>query len=196
MIAFIKGKTELIEEDALVLDQNGIGFRIFVPTSLLDGSIRIGDEIQLYTHLNVREDALQLYGFLSPDGIRMFRMLIGISGVGPKAALSILSLFEPSELQFVIMSGDSGSIAKAQGIGKKTAQKIILELKDKVNLEEAFEQKLTEQDNEGGSVRKEAENALIALGYSGADAKKAVRNAEISPDADVEEVLKAALKQL
>ena len=196
MIAFIKGKTELIEEDALVLDQNGIGFRIFVPTSLLDGSIRIGDEIQLYTHLNVREDALQLYGFLSPDGIRMFRMLIGISGVGPKAALSILSLFEPSELQFVIMSGDSGSIAKAQGIGKKTAQKIILELKDKVNLEEAFEQKLTEQDNEGGSVRKEAENALIALGYSGADAKKAVRNADISPDADVEEVLKAALKQL
>ena len=196
MIAFIKGKTELIEEDALVLDQNGIGFRIFVPTSLLDGSIRIGDEIQLYTHLNVREDALQLYGFLSPDGIRMFRMLIGISGVGPKAALSTLSLFGPSELQFVIMSGDSGSIAKAQGIGKKTAQKIILELKDKVNLEEAFEQKLTEQDNEGGSVRKEAENALIALGYSGADAKKAVRNAEISPDADVEEVLKAALKQL
>ena len=144
-----------------------------------------------------------LYGFLTADDLRLFELLLGVNGVGPKAGLGILSALSADELRFAVLSDDAAAIAKAPGIGKKTAQKLILELKDKMSLEDAFEKKLA-HEQEAASVsgflihdgRQEAAEALIALGYSSTDAMKAVRKVtDVSPD-DVEALLKAALKQL
>ena len=146
---------------------------------------------------------MQLYGFLSKDDLEMFRLLLNVNGIGPKAALGVLAGLTADELRFAVLSDDIKTISKAPGIGKKTAQKLILELKDKLKLEDAFEKKLA-HEQEAASVsgflihdgRQEASEALIALGYSSTDAMKAVRKVtDVSPD-DVEALLKAALKQL
>ena len=160
---------------------------------------RIDGEVKIHTYFQVREDAMQLYGFLSKDDLEMFRLLLNVNGIGPKAALGVLAGLTADELRFAVLSDD----IKAPGIGKKTAQKLILELKDKLKLEDAFEKKLA-HEQEAASVsgflihdgRQEAAEALIALGYSSTDAMKAVRKGtDVSPD-DVEALLKAALKQL
>ena len=162
----------------------------------------IGDEKKIHTFLYVREDILQLYGFFSKDDLGMFKLLIGVNGVGPKGALGILSGISADELRFAVLSDDVKTISKAPGIGKKTAQKMILELKDKLKLEDAFEMKLAHQQEEvaaGASdlrdSRQEAVEALVALGYSSADALRAVRKVpeEVQAD-DVEAILRAALK--
>ena len=164
---------------------------------------RIDGEVKIHTYFQVREDAMQLYGFLSKDDLEMFRLLLNVNGIGPKAALGVLAGLTADELRFAVLSDDIKTISKAPGIGKKTAQKLILELKDKLKLEDAFEKKLA-HEQEAASVsgflihdgRQEAAEALIALGYSSADAMKAVRKVtDVSPD-DVEALLKAALKQL
>ena len=146
---------------------------------------------------------MQLYGFLVKDDLQVFRLLLGVNGVGPKAAVGILSGITADELRFAVLSEDIKTISKAPGIGKKTAQKLILELKDKLRLEDAFEQKLAhEQENaaaglaEAADGRQEAAQALIALGYSSADALRAVRLVTDVPEDDVEAILKAALKNL
>ena len=164
---------------------------------------RIDGEVKIHTYFQVREDAMQLYGFLSKDDLEMFRLLLNVNGIGPKAALGVLAGLTADELRFAVLSDDIKTISKAPGIGKKTAQKLILELKDKLKLEDAFEKKLA-HEQEAASVsgflihdgRQEAAEALIALGYSSTDAMKAVRKVtDVSPD-DVEALLKAALKQL
>jgi Holliday junction DNA helicase RuvA len=202
MIGFIKGVIEEIEPDALLIDRGGIGFRIYVPSTALDGGARVGDSVKLFTHLNVKEDALTLYGFFRKDELEVFRLLIGVSGVGPKAAMGILSTLPADELRFAVLSGDAAHIAKAPGVGKKTAQKIILELKDRFDLEEAFEQKLA-HGNEGTPAGKkdrsavqEAIDALTALGYSGTEALQAVNRIKNPDGMDVEEILKAALREM
>ena len=146
---------------------------------------------------------MQLFGFLSRDDLRMFRLLLGVNGIGPKAALGVLAGLTADELSFAVLSDDVKTISRAPGIGKKTAQKLILELKDKLKLEDAFEKKLLHQQEEavssGESVldgSKEAVEALVALGYSSTDALRAVRKVtDVAPD-DVEAILKAALKNL
>ena len=146
---------------------------------------------------------MQLFGFLSRDDLRMFRLLLGVNGIGPKAALGVLAGLTADELSFAVLSDDVKTISRAPGIGKKTAQKLILELKDKLKLEVAFEKKLFHQQEEavssGESVldgSKEAVEALVALGYSSTDALRAVRKVtDVAPD-DVEAILKAALKNL
>jgi len=151
----------------------------------------------------VREDAMQLYGFLSKDDMKIFTLLLSVNGVGPKAALGILSGITADELRFAVLSDDVKTLSKAPGIGKKTAQKMILELKDKLSLEDAFEQKLLHEQTravsgmEGaGNGMQEAIEALTALGYSAADAMRAVRQVKDVPEDDVEAILKAALKNL
>ena len=145
---------------------------------------------------------MQLYGFLTRDDLRMFRMLLGVNGIGPKAGLGILSALTADELRFAVLADDAASIAKAPGIGKKTAQKLILELKDKLNLEDAFEQKLANQAAgdisaaDTGSQVQEAVQALTALGYPGTDALRAVKKVEGAESMTVEEILKAALKKM
>ena len=201
MYAYIKGEVVRIRDDSLVLDNNGIGYNILVPSSVIGSGIRKGDDILLHTHFAVREDAMLLYGFLSEDDLEMFRMLLGVSGIGPKGALGVMSGLSADTLRFAVLSGDAATIAKAPGIGKKTAQKIILELKDKVDLEDAFEKKVshTEERIPAGedSPETEAVLALAALGYSNAEALKAVRKAASDmEEITVEKLLKAALREM
>ena len=141
MIAYIKGEVAWIEEERIVLESGNIGYNIMMPASSFDTQDLVGKEVKIYTHLNVREDAMQLYGFLNLDELKTFRLLLGVNGIGPKAAIGILSGLTTDELRFAVLSDDVKTISKAPGIGKKTAQKLILELKDKIDLEEVFETK-------------------------------------------------------
>ena len=159
----------------------------------------VGEELKLYTYLNVREDAMLLYGFLTRDDLKVFKLLITVNGIGPKGALGVLSAITPDDLRFAVLSDDVKTISKAPGIGTKTAKKLILELKDKLKLEEVFEERLAhiEEGQEkvpSDNIRGEAVMALTALGYSNADAMKAVRQVELTEDMTVEELLKKSLK--
>ena len=202
MISFIRGIASEITENTVIIENHGIGYEIFMTGDALS-RIHVGDEYKIHTYFHVREDAMQLYGFLVKDDLQVFRLLLGVNGVGPKAAVGILSGITADELRFAVLSEDIKTNSKAPGIGKKTAQKLILELKDKLRLEDAFEQKLAhEQENaaaglaEAADGRQEAAQALIALGYSSADALRAVRLVTDVPEDDVEAILKAALKNL
>lgn len=203
MIAYLKGEVVEIEEEKLILECGDIGYNISMPASALDGTLRPGQEVKIHTHLHVREEAMQLYGFLTRDDLKMFRMLLGVSGIGPKAALGILSGLSADELRFAVLSDDIKTISRAPGVGKKTAQKMILELKDKLDLQEAFDTKTmhvqeASQAETGDLVdaKKEAVQALTALGYSGSEALRAVKQVDVSPDMNVEEILKQALKKM
>ena len=159
-----------------------------------------GEEVKVYTYLHVREDAMILFGFLTKDDLFVFRLLLGVSGIGPKGALAILSVMTTDDLRFAVLGDDAKAIAKAPGVGAKTAQRLILELKDKLSLEDAFEQKLAKNDNpvqnKAKGAKNEAIEALVALGYSSSEALKALNGIEITDDTDVEDILKAALKNM
>lgn len=201
LISFVKGTVADIVENCLIVENGGLGYEIYMTGQDL-GKVRIGEDKKIHTFLYVREDILQLYGFFSKDDLSMFKLLIGVNGVGPKGALGILSGISADELRFAVLSDDVKTISKAPGIGKKTAQKMILELKDKLKLEDAFEIKLAHQQEEAAidaadlrDSRQEAVEALVALGYSSADALRAVRKVpEDVPADDVEAILRAALK--
>ena len=199
MIGYLKGEVAAIYEDRIILEVGGIGYNIFMPASGMNMLGGIGEEIKVYTYLSVREDAMLLYGFLSKDDLDFFKLLISVNGIGPKAGLSILSYMTADELRFAILSEDSKKISKAPGIGAKSAQRIIIELKDKMNLEEAFEEKLKHTlggntEEKLATAREEAAMALTALGYSTSDSYKAVRDSSIGPDDDTETVIKKALR--
>ncbi|MCM1256606.1 MAG: Holliday junction branch migration protein RuvA [Roseburia sp.] len=199
MYSYIKGTLEEIGEDKIVVDNQGIGYNVYVPGSVLDQVSSPGSEIKIYTYLNVKEDALTLYGFLTKDDIRVFKLLLGVNGIGPKGALAILSVLGTDDLRYAVVGGDAKAIAKAPGIGAKTAQRVILELKDKLNLEDVFEEKETSSvgvKSEMSTVKGEAVQALAALGYSSTEALSVLSKVEITEDSDVEGVLKAALKQM
>lgn len=202
MIAFLKGTIEDITENSLVLDVNGIGYEVLVPGQLLDMLEGIGQELKIYTYMQVREDAVVLFGFLTRDDLAMFKMLIGVNGVGPKAGLGILSALGTEELRFAVLADDAKRIAKAPGIGAKTAQKIILELKDKLDLAEVFEQKLNADRQQEAAVSarsgmvQDAVEALVALGYGSTEALRAVRAVKADTVADSEQLLKEALKHM
>ena len=200
MFGFIRGTIDEITEDSLIIDNNGIGWKICVPGNLLDGRIRTGDEIKLYTHMSVSENAVALYGFFSRDDLEIFRMLINVSGIGPKGAVGVLSALSADDLRFAVLSVVVSAISKAPGIGKKTAQKVILELKDKFRLDEALERKLAHDQAEavpaGAALQNETDavEALVALGYSGTEALQAVRKVHAGPEMTSEDILKAALR--
>lgn len=187
----------------MILESHGIGYELNIPASMFDAGIREGEELKIYTHMSVREDGISLFGFLSREDLEIYRMLIGVSGIGPKAALAVLSTLTADNLRFAVLSEDVQAIAKTPGIGKKTAQKLILELKDKFDLQEAFEQKLA-GNQAAAAVRQTGEpdafqdavQALTALGYSGTEALQAVKKVEITEGMDSEAVLKAALKHM
>lgn len=193
MISYIKGIIEEVEEDKVIIDNNGMGYGIFMPQSSLE-LIGPGEELKIYTYLNVKEDAMQLYGFLSKEELNLFKKLIGVSGVGPKGGLSIITACPGDRLQMAIISGDAKAISKAQGIGAKTAQRIIIELKDKIDLEEVISTNSGEAVADTG-VKSDAIEALIALGYSRTSAFNAVNKVDKVTD-NVEELLKLALKNI
>ena len=200
MYAYIKGELAEINTDHIVIEAGGIGYQVFISLQTFDYLPSVGENLKIYTYLYLREDAMILYGFLTKDDLELFKLLISVSGIGPKGGLSILSTLEADDLRFAILSGDAKAISKAPGVGGKTAQRVILELKDKLSLEDAFEAKTEHvQKNAaaaGGSVKNDAVMALTALGYSSTESLKAVSTVEITEDMDVEEVLKAALKHL
>ncbi|MCR5673334.1 MAG: Holliday junction branch migration protein RuvA [Lachnospiraceae bacterium] len=200
MIGYVKGEVAGIYEDRIVLEVGGIGYNIYMPASSLDLIESAGVSIKVYTYLLVREDALQLYGFLTKDDLDLYKLLISVNGIGPKGALALLSVMTSDELRFAILAGDSKAIGKAPGIGPKTAQRVIIDLKDKIDISAAFDDNISvrkdDKDSKGlGSVREEAAEALVALGYSQTDSYKAVRSVDASYD-DVESVIKQALAQI
>ena len=140
MIHFVRGILEETGNDYVVLDNHGIGFLIYTPSSVLDELPNRGETVRMYTYMYVREDQMTLYGFLNRDDLQIFKMLISVSGIGPKGALGILSTITPNQFRFAVISGDAKAISKAPGIGPKTAQKLIIELKDKLKIEDVFEE--------------------------------------------------------
>lgn len=200
MFSYIRGELAEIGTDHIVVDVGGVGYLLFLSGMAMSELPVPGTEIKAYTHLYVREDLVMLYGFLDRDELEMFRLLITVSGIGPKGGLAILSALTPEDLRFAVLSGDSKAIAKAPGVGAKTAQRVILDLKDKTSLEEAFEKKAEhvnqKLDGARNSVKNEAVMALTALGYSSSESLKAVSKVEITPDMDVEGVLRTALKHM
>lgn len=202
MYSYIKGElSEIVAENHIVVENGGIGYNIYIPGQVLSLLPGVGEEVKIYTYLCVREDVFILYGFLTRDDLNVFKLLIGVSGIGPKGALAILSVMSTDDLRFAVLSDDAKAIAKAPGVGNKTAQRLIIELKDKLSLEDAFEQKLSHtQEAVSGNglkgIRNEAVEALVSLGYSSTEALKVLRDIEITEDSSVEDILKLALKQM
>lgn len=202
MYSYIKGQlAEVIDENHIVVENHGIGYDICVPATLLETLPETGAEIKIYTYLHVKEDIFMLYGFLSPDDRKIFKLLIGVSGIGPKGALGILSVMSADTLRFAVLSEDAKAIAKAPGVGGKTAQRVIIELKDKLSLEEAFELKTAHAAADAGKDevkgrKKEAVEALVSLGYASSEALKVLSGIEITADSTVEDILKQALKSM
>ena len=200
MISYVKGALAEKSGDRIVVEAGPVGLGIYVPLSVLEVLPPLGEEVKIYTYLQVREDDLSLYGFLNRQDLDMFRRLIGENGIGPKGALGILSALSPDDLRLAILTGDAKAISKAPGVGAKTAQRIILDLKDKVSAEEMLASVADTEERTSVPLMqeagREAATALVALGYSNLEASKAVKNVQITEDMDAEAVLRASLKYL
>lgn len=199
MISYIRGQLAAIEETKIVVDVGGVGYGIFMPGRVMAKLPQTGTEVTIHTFLNVKEDSMQLFGFLSKDDLAVFKQVITVSGIGPKGGLSILSQLSADDLRFAVLSNDVKAICASQGIGKKTAEKLILDLKDKLRLEDVLEHAQADAADVGGApavsdIQQDAVAALTALGYGSTEALKAVRKVEAGPDSKVEDVLKQALK--
>ena len=188
------------EEDMIVVEAGSVGYNIRVPLSVIDGLPGIGEEVRIYTYLQVRADAMSLYGFLTRQDLKMFRQLLGVNGIGPRGALGLLSALRPDDLRLAIISGDVKAISRAPGIGSKTAQRLILDLKDRISVDEMIprQEAALEAKSRGGlgEAGNEAVSALVALGYSAMEASRAVRQVEITESMTTEDVLKASLKYM
>lgn len=200
MISYIRGELADVTENKIIVDVNGVGYGIFMPQSSMNLLPPCGREVKIHTYLNVKEDAMQLFGFFGKDDLEVFKLVISVNGIGPKGGLALLSQLSPDELRFAVFSNDVKAISGAQGIGKKTAEKLILELKDKLKLEDALEKaedSIPVSMSAGTqNIQNDAVSALVALGYGSTEALKAVRQVEITEDMQVEEVLKLALKHV
>lgn len=199
MIAYINGIVEYITEDNVVLDVNNMGYNVKISPSTASRLPGVGERVKLYTYTCVREDAFLLYGFLSRNDLEIFKQCITVSGIGPKGALAILSAMDADSLRFAILSGDAKAISKAPGIGAKTAERLILELKGRITVEDTqIGQEIAAQGSAAADTpqKKEAIEALVALGYGQAEAMKAVNAIENMESLDSGAVLKAALKKM
>lgn len=201
MIAYVKGIVADISEDNAVIDVGGIGYNVRISASTASVMPGIGEEVKMHTYTLVREDAFSLYGFLTKDDLEIFKKCITVNGIGPKGALAILSVMDADTLRFAILSGDAKAIAKAPGIGAKTAERLILDLKDKVSIEETLISKEANiRQTSGGAgdseACREAIEALVALGYGHTEAAKAVKSIENKEGLDAGELLKKALKNM
>ena len=202
MISYVRGELAAVEPQKAIVDVGGVGYGVYMSQQALSLLPQPGNEVKLYTYLNVKEDAMQLFGFLTKDDLEIFKLVIGVSGIGPKGGLNILSCMSPDELRFAIMSGDAKAISAAPGIRKKTAEKLILELRDKVDIADVLDSAAHGSTSEDlrvseteSSMQAEAVQALVALGYGNAESLRAVR--KTSPDCQtVEDILKEALKCL
>ena len=202
MFAYVNGFLEDATVDNAVIDVNGFGINVRISADTASRLPGIGEEVRLYTYTYVKEDAFLLYGFLSRSDLEMFKLCITVSGIGPKGALAILSVMDADALRFAIMSGDAKAISRAPGVGARTAQRLILELKDKISIDDTL---ISREIAAGGAQgilhidsekKKEAVEALVALGYGQAESLKAVNALEDVETMDSGAILKAALKKL
>ena len=204
MISYLRGMVYEHDGGAVIVDVNGVGYEVFVTAALASYLLSSDGEVELYVHTHFSDAGATLYGFLYRDELAVFRHLITVSGIGPKGAMSILSTFSVRELFMRVAAEDSKSIAKAPGIGAKTAQKLVIELKDKFRLMSAsykdIEPEIHEEESEGNTgtesdiMRAEAMEALMALGYSKQEAKASTGKVEITDAMTVEELIKEALR--
>jgi len=201
MIAFVSGIIEDIAADNVILDVNGIGYNVKISSDTASKLPRLGEHIKLFTHMSVREDAICLYGFLSKKDLEIFRKCITVSGIGPKGALSILSVMDADTLRYAIVSGDKKAISKAPGIGARTAERLILELKDKLDYDDSMIVREIAQSEDAKSEQvstavKEALEALVSLGYGQTESMKALESIKDLSSMDSGQILKAALKKM
>lgn len=200
MISYIKGTVAVKGNDYVVIENHGIGYQIKVPSRVLD-RIENDADVMLHTYLYVREDILSLFGFSSVQELDTFQILLGISGIGPKVALAVLSTMTVEDLYYAVFSEDVKSIAKTPGIGPKGARRMIIELKDKLNLEDLETVSSGEETATGikvadGDSVSDTVQALIALGYSNGEAYRAVHSVTDADTLDAEQLLKEALKKI
>ncbi|MDR2646591.1 MAG: Holliday junction branch migration protein RuvA [Oscillospiraceae bacterium] len=193
MLYSLSGKIAAIDENMLALDCNGVAFACAATATTLQG-LQIGTQCTVFTHLNVREDALELFAFATQAELKCFRQLIAITGVGPKAALALLSAFRADQLAFFVASGDAKSLTRAQGIGTKIAQRIVLELKDKLTVFPGGAQSPSSGNAPASIAGSDALAALLALGYDQSAASLALRG--LDENTNTQDQIKYALKQL
>ncbi|HBM03453.1 MAG TPA: Holliday junction branch migration protein RuvA [Ruminococcaceae bacterium] len=196
MIYNLKGRLTVCDVNFIVVECGGVGFKCFTTLNTVKQIGKVGSEVNVFTHLSVREDAMDLYAFATPAELDSFKLLITVSGIGPKAAASILSELTPDRLALCIASGDAKSITAAQGVGKKTAERVVLELKDKMNgiVSESVSSSVNNASSVESSSASEAVAALVALGYSQSDA--AVVVGSLDKSMSVDEMIRHGLKQL
>lgn len=197
MIYSIKGTLTYTEPTFVVVECGGVGFKCFASTTTITSLSTVGTEVQLLTYMSIREDAMDLYGFSTQNELEAFKLLISISGVGPKAAISILSALSPDKLAIAVSCGDTKSIQAAQGIGKKTAERIVLELKDKMSLVAGGESAAVVENIQAstvGSNSSEAIEVLVSLGFNQSDAATVV--SWLDPSMSVDDMIRKGLQAL
>lgn len=199
MIGYLRGELVDNRPSKIVIDVNGVGYEVTVSERTRENLPQIGNDVKIYTYMSVREDGISLYGFERIDEQDMFYKLISVSGVGPKGALAVLSVFDVPDLKYAILAGDSTKISKAPTIGKKTAERIIIDLKDKIDESEILNVSPTKSEPSQDKLSiaaADAVDALIALGYDKKAAHNAVSSVEGNDILDTSEILKKALQFL
>lgn len=199
MISHIRGTLVDINQNTIIIEAGALGYEIYVPLSLVERLPKVGTDVLIHTHFQVKEDGVSLYGFLNKQDLQMFKQLLLVNGIGPKGALGVLSVLTPDEVRLAILAEDAKAIAKAPGIGIKTAQRVILDLKDRISMNDlvsAIDHETVQADHGNISAVKEAAEALIALGYSRTEALRATQKVGNAEQLSVEEVLKESLKHL
>lgn len=201
MITYIRGTLSDIDENIVIVENNGIGYGVSSSMNTIRQLPAIGSEVKLETKLIPKEDSLTLYGFYDKEELKMFELLLSVSGIGPKGALSILSSMTVSDIQFAVAGSDAKAFAAVPGVGKKTAERAIIDLKDKVDIIGAFEAKITadlsgKKVSPAVSVKEEVLEALVALGYSASNAARALDKMTITDSTSTEQLLSDTLKQM
>ena len=198
MFYYLKGKVEIIDMTSMVVDCQGVGYLVYASASTIGKASVSDSDMLIYTYVSVREDAFEIYGFADKAELAAFKLLIGVSGIGPKAGLSILSALTPSRLASAVMTGDSRAISAAQGVGKKTAERVILELKDKIGKAFSVDEELSSQPvvvtESAKEKQRDVTDTLLALGYTKSEISKVL--GKIDAEKSLEDMIKDALKLL
>lgn len=198
MFAYIKGVLEEKNENYVVIDVGGIGYKVFMPTNSIQQLPERGENVKVHTYYYVREDNISLFGFTTLEELKMFELLLSVSGIGTKSALATLSEITPSAFALSIITGDVSTLVKIPGVGNKTAQRMILELKDKLKTENAVAKPKTGElvgNSQTGQALEEASSALLVLGYTKKEIDQVLRDSQLA-SLSVEDMIKEALKRL
>jgi len=197
MIAYLEGEVIRVTDKELIIDVNHMGFLVGISARDAAAMPAPGEMVRVYTYMSVREDDISLFGFLSEDDLQIYRQMLAVSGIGPKAALQILSVLSADDIRLAVLADDPKTIAKAPGIGPKTARKMILELKDRIEIDasvlEKHEQQQSQADEQLNAMKQEVADILMALGYSRSEAVRALRMVQVEEGMDTDALLQAAL---